>query len=204
MFDAAPSDRRAGTSVTRHDLKGVPRPLRHGESGQAMVEFALILFPLLILVVGVIQFGIGLNYWLDENRIANQGARFAVVNAWPGCERTDAADSCTNTPACGTAVTPAMNQSLVNYLRCQAITQGLRSSATVTVCYPDDGDPATQVGQVGTPVRVRVETPFTFVPILNIGTITLRGNATMRLEQDETNTFPLLAPRHLTGVGPCP
>ena len=38
---------------------------RHDESGQAMVEFALILFPLLILVAGIIQFGIGLNYWLD-------------------------------------------------------------------------------------------------------------------------------------------
>ena len=34
-----------------------------------MVEFALILFPLLILVVGIIQFGIGLNYWLDLNRL---------------------------------------------------------------------------------------------------------------------------------------
>ena len=47
-----------------------------------MVEFALILFPLLILVVGIIQFGIGLNYWLDMNRLANQGARWAVVNAY--------------------------------------------------------------------------------------------------------------------------
>ena len=50
------------------------------ESGQAMVEFALILFPLLLLVAGIIQFGIGLNYWLDMKRIANQGARWAAVN----------------------------------------------------------------------------------------------------------------------------
>ena len=50
---------------------------RNSESGQAMVEFALILVPLLILVVGIIQFGIGLNYWLDMNRVANQGARWA-------------------------------------------------------------------------------------------------------------------------------
>ena len=28
-----------------------------------MVEFALILIPLLVLVVGIIQFGIALNYW---------------------------------------------------------------------------------------------------------------------------------------------
>ena len=40
-----------------------------------MVEFALILFPLLLIVAGIIQFGIGLNYWLDMQRIANQGAR---------------------------------------------------------------------------------------------------------------------------------
>ena len=45
-------------------------PRRRNESGQAMVEFALILIPLLILVVGIIQFGIGLNYWLDMNRLA--------------------------------------------------------------------------------------------------------------------------------------
>ena len=53
------------------------------ESGQAMVEFALILVPLLIIVVGIIQFGIGLNYWLDMNRLANQGARWAVVELRP-------------------------------------------------------------------------------------------------------------------------
>ena len=64
------------------------------ESGQAMVEFALILFPLLLLVAGIIQFGIGLNYWLDMQRIANQGARWAAVNNWPpDCPRGSA--SCT-------------------------------------------------------------------------------------------------------------
>ena len=162
-----------------------------------MVEFALILFPLLILVAGIIQFGIGLNFWLDENRIANQGARWAVVNSWPGCSRTAPADSCNTTPACGTS---NANTSLANYLKCQAISQGLRSSVVVSVCYPDDGDASTVIGAVGTPVRVRLEAPFTFVPILNIGTITLRGTATMRLEQDQTNRFPAVAPRHLTGV----
>ena len=58
-----------------------------------MVEFALILFPLLMLVAGIIQFGIGLNYWLDMQRIANQGARWAAVNNWPGCSRTAAANT---------------------------------------------------------------------------------------------------------------
>jgi hypothetical protein len=95
------------------------------------------------------------------------------------------------------------NTSLANYLKCQAISRGLRDSVVVTICYPDDGDGSTPLGGVGTPVRVRVETPFTFVPILNVGTITLRASATMRLEQDQTNRFPAVAPRHLTGVGAC-
>ena len=165
-----------------------------------MVEFALILLPLLLLVAGIIQFGIGLNYWLDMNRIANQGARFAVVNAWPGCERTDTAGSCTTAPACGTAITPSTNQTLANYLKCQTVTQGLRGKAVVSVCYPNDGD-STNDGTVGSPVRVGLDAPFNFLPILNIGTITLSARATMRLEQ---NTTPSSLFGHLSGVGACP
>ena len=39
-----------------------------------MVEFALILFPLLLIVAGIIQFGIGLNYWLDMQRHREPGS----------------------------------------------------------------------------------------------------------------------------------
>ena len=147
-----------------------------------MVEFALILFPLLILVAGIIQFGIGLNFWLDQQRIANQGARWAVVNTWPGCPR--------NATACGTPNT------LQEYLHNQALSQGLSNSVTVNVCYPDDGDTQTPAEAVGTPVQVRLAAPFEFLPILGLGTITLRADATMRLEQD---------PTHITGeLSSCP
>jgi len=200
MYEPSSSDRGLEPAVQRHDHTGAWRRREDRERGQAMVEFALILFPLLLLVAGIIQFGIGLNFWLDSNRIANQGARWAVVNSWPGCTRTAPADSCTATPACTAAPT---NTTLANYLKCQAISQGLRNSVTVSVCYPDDLDPNTALGAVGTPVRVRLEAPFKFVPILNIGTITLRGSATMRLEQDQTNSNPTATPRHLTGVVAC-
>jgi len=172
----------------------VTTTLRHGkrEDGQAMVEFALILFPLLLLVVGIIQFGIGLNYWLDMNRVANTGARFAVVNAWPGCARTAGAGSCNQTPACGPSL--LANTTLANYLKCQTVSKGLRGTVAVSVCYPNDGD-NTNDGKVGSPVSVNLDAPFKFVPIMRIGTLNLRGRATMRLEQDAT---------HLTGVAACP
>ena len=60
---------------------------RDRESGQALVEFALILPLFILLVVGIIQFGVGLNYWLDMQRIANQGARWGVVEQAAGHDR---------------------------------------------------------------------------------------------------------------------
>ena len=150
---------------------------RNREGGQAMVEFALILFPLLILVAGIIQFGIALNYWLDMQRIANQGARWAAVNNWPpDCQRSAA--TCTTTPPCD-SLTRA-STTLQNTLGCQILTSGLQDATTVEICYPNAGDKDT-----GNPVKVRLEAPFTFVPIFGIGTITLGADATMRLEQSQ-------------------
>ena len=145
-----------------------------------MVEFALILFPLLLLVVGIIQFGIALNYWLDMQRIANQGARWAAVNNWPpDCPAGSAVGDCDGTP------NPTLQVSLVN----QALTQGLQDGVTVKICYPDE------VGSQGHPVRVRLEAPFDLLPILGVGSLNLRADATMRLEQQ---------PTHITPNGACP
>jgi hypothetical protein len=136
-----------------------------------MVEFALILFPLLLLVVGVIQFGIALNYWLDMQRIANQGARWAAVNNWPpACPAGSAVGDCDGVP------NPTLQDSLVD----AAVTSGLQRSVTVEICYPDG------VGSQGHPVRVRLEAPFTLLPILGWGSLELRADATMRLEQQPT------------------
>ena len=179
------SDRSLEGLVKARDLIGLRRR-QDPESGQATTEFALILLPLLLLVAGIIQFGIGLNFWLDEQRIANQGARWSIVNAWPNCPRTPA------TPACTGASVGAGN-SLPTYLKAQALAQGLRNSVVVSVCYPDDGDVTTALGAVGTPVRVRLQAPFKFVPIVGIGTLTLRGDATMRLEQSPTHLDPATA-----------
>jgi hypothetical protein len=153
--------------VRLSDLTAVRRLRKDPEKGQATTEFALILIPLLILVVGIIQFGIALNYWLDMQRIANQGARWAAVNNWPP-DCPFGSTSCTGT------------NTLQASLKRQVLTAGLSGKVVVEVCYPS----TTKI--VGDPVRVRLNSPFTFVPIMNIGTITLRANATMRLEQKPT------------------
>ena len=130
------------------------------ERGQAVVEFALIAPLFLLIVVGIIQFGIGLNYWLDLNRIANQGARWAVVNKYPGC-----------------AGTPPCSPTLKAHLESQPISGGL--NPTATICFESGA-------AVGQPVTVKLQSDFTFLPIMDLGTIQLRGNATMRIEQPPT------------------
>lgn len=58
--------------------------LRHDESGVALTELALVLPLLLVLLLGMIDFGKAINYWIDETHLANEGARMAIVNNNPG------------------------------------------------------------------------------------------------------------------------
>ena len=150
------------------------------ESGQAMVEFALILLPLLMLVGGIIYFGIGLNYWLNMNRVANQGARQAVVNNWPPqCPRDstpgyDCNSSTASTP-CATVLATDSRARLQDVLRCQT-----RNPVTVGFCYPGKAPSAATIGD---PVAVRLTAPYTFFFVDSFG-ITLKATATMRLEHN--------------------
>jgi Flp pilus assembly protein TadG len=79
-------------STNRHPRPSRPRErsdlraLAAGESGQALVEFALVLPILLLLVVGVAKFGLALNSANDETHLANEVARYASVNEDPSSE----------------------------------------------------------------------------------------------------------------------
>jgi len=167
MLEPHRSDRSLEGLVKTRDLISVPRR-QSSESGQATTEFALILLPLLLLVAGIIQFGIALNYWLDLHRIANQGARWAVVNNYPGCSRSDPP-----TLSCGFGTT------LGEHLACQPVPGALNPG--VTISFPSGGTPVS-----GDPVKVSLTTSFDLVPILGVGSLKLGGEATMRLEQVPT------------------
>src|SRR5207253_9556854 len=53
------------------------------ERGVALIEFALVLPLLLLILFGMIDFGKAFNYWNDETHLANEAARYAVVNKNP-------------------------------------------------------------------------------------------------------------------------
>jgi hypothetical protein len=161
------------TTKTTNHVASRPRAVQaraRSEDGQAVVEFALVLFPFLLLVAGLIQLGIGISFWQDQQRLAAAGARVAIVNC-----------------AAASWCTPTLEQ----YLEQQPLANGNRPDATV--CFTSkSGQGGTAV--VGDSVTVLLEAPFRLVPIIGVGTITLSARTTMRMEQNATNAGIALEP----------
>jgi hypothetical protein len=180
-FGSHPAD-KAGMGSSWNSRGAPGGATRSHERGQALVEFALILPLFLLIVVGVIQFGVGLNYWLDLNRIANQGARWAVVNKYPGCDGTAGAPGC---------VDP---NTLEQHMELQHTSKGNEND--VSICFEVPAPLPSATALVGQPVRVTATDEYGFQAIMDLASITLRGKATMRIEQPPTVLID-------QGVGPC-
>src|SRR4051812_21984513 len=54
---------------------------KSSESGQSVVEFALMLPLLCTLILLIVDFGKAMNYWIDLTHVSNQIARQAAVNS---------------------------------------------------------------------------------------------------------------------------
>ena len=140
----------------------------------------------LILVFGLIEFGKAINYWMDLTHLANEGARYASVNRWPGCGSSPTPETAPCTPA-----------TLPLYVAANANTGELRSGGTpyvdlplkVEICYPETAM------VTGKAVRVVVSTNYA-LPLVDgmLGAIGLGGLAkfnmavqsTQRLERTPT------------------
>jgi hypothetical protein len=154
----------------RADNRGMSssRPVRASgsrprESGQGAVEFALLLPVFIILVAGIIKFGIAINFWLDMQRIANQGARWAAVNGYPGCP----------------AGSSSCSQTLQQYLDAQKLANG--EVIVTCVSFPSG------TSNIGDPVKVSMSRRLGLgIPFVPLG-VTISGSATMRVEQAINN-----------------
>src|SRR5689334_10782768 len=89
------------------------------ERGQATVEFAFILPVMLLVIVGLIQFGKAFNYWLSLNHLANEGARWAMVDKIP-------AYSC-STYSAGSGNSAPAKLDIEKYLYCQISSSELQT-----------------------------------------------------------------------------
>lgn len=136
-----------------------------GESGQAAVEFALVVPLVCFLIWGLVQFAIGVNYWLDATHLANEGAR---LGATLGNQ------------------TPPGGSTLACYIKNGAETSQLANgggdvtqAAQVSIAFPNGA-------QVGQPIQVTVTAKYHWIPFVGGGTFDIKGTSTMRLEQVPT------------------
>jgi Flp pilus assembly pilin Flp len=139
------------------------------EDGASLVEFALVLPVLALILFAMLDFGKAFNYWIDETHLANEGARWAVVDRNPG------------------------GGSLQQYLVDQATTDELRNGGTASVADPAEVCISFPSGtsNVGDPVLVTVSATYNWLPIIGnrIGVVqtTITGSSHMRLEAVPTN-----------------
>jgi hypothetical protein len=124
------------------------------EDGVAITEFALVIPVFMIVVAGLLAFGRVFFYWIEANHLANETARWAAVDRRPDPVK-----------------------SLQQYARDSGGTVEF-GNAKVCIAVPGGGTPA-----LGGPIEVKISKPFSFVPILGIGNVTVRGTATMRIER---------------------
>ena len=174
---AGTADKGSMVSGLRASADHVVRK-REREAGQALVEFALVAPVFLLIVAGVIQFGVALNFWFDMNRIAHQGARWAAVNCGQSA----------TVPAANPCIAEDGTQNIEAALRDDVVSRG--NDTTVEVCWVETtGSPAGTVA-VGDPVRVQLVNTYEFVPLVGID-VELRATTTMRVEQKPSSPGPL-------------
>lgn len=132
------------------------------ERGAALVEFALTLPLLLLLLVGIMDFGLAFQRYNALNNATREGARMAVL---PG-------------------YTPGDVESRVNaYLAAAGVTGTATTTATLGLVTPASGPAFT-----AWTVTVSIDYPFSFLgPIGRLvgsefGTVTMRSTAVMRAE----------------------
>jgi Flp pilus assembly protein TadG len=100
--------------------------IKKNEEGQTMVEFAIVLPIFLVLLLGIIQFGIAFNNYLTLTDAARAGARKAVVS--------HSASACVSQVKATASSLDQTNNKLV--VDCSSASWQHGSDVTVTASYP--------------------------------------------------------------------
>ena len=128
----------------------------------------MVLPVLLLILLGIVDFGKALNYWNDSTHLSAEAARYAAVNRKPN---------------------PANALSLQQQILGQADTAELRTGGTdsvataaqVCITFPN-GTPV----KIGDPVRVSMSFTYAWIPFLadqgGLGSATVESSTVMRLE----------------------
>jgi len=143
---------------TLHNIRRKAR----AESGQAAIEYALVLPVVVIILLAIVDFGFMFNFWNNEQELASTTARFAAVGRNPGP---------------GASLQASMKSTIASNALKNGGTDSIPTAAQVCVSFPDGRG-------VGKRVLVTVSTSYhwiPFAPYLSDRTaVTISGRATMR------------------------
>jgi hypothetical protein len=125
------------------------------ENGQSLVEFAMVVPLLLLLVLGIIDFGIAYNYKNDETSLANQALRYAVVNQCQPC---------------------ALNQPIEDFIKKTADSSALQQGSpgafgikppgvTISICLPRNPDGSQSTGAEGQSIAAVATSDYRWLPL---------------------------------------
>jgi uncharacterized protein (UPF0333 family) len=92
------------------------------ESGQAAIEYALVLPVVLIFVLAIIDFGFVFNFWNNEQELASATARYAVVGRNPGP---------------GATLQASMRSTMASNAMKNGGTRSIPTAAQICVSFPD-------------------------------------------------------------------
>jgi hypothetical protein len=157
------------------------------ERAAALAELALVLPLLLVLLLGMLDFGKAFNEWIDQTHLANEGARLAAVNykpdaGYPACPNLDP----TGGLGCYIQRETSIGE-LVSGRKASAYAP-VQNGAKVCISFPNVGHPSPLVGD---PVQVVITVDYGWLNYLTswIGTVRtpITGKATMRLEALPSN-----------------
>lgn len=106
-------------SVTRMQPRGTC-----SESGQALVEFALVLPVVIVVLFGIVLFGVALNDSIDQTHLVSEAARFASVGQ--NCIVNGSPHACEG----------GAKEGLLQWTKEQADDKGVKEKSTATICSP--------------------------------------------------------------------
>ncbi|HLE59294.1 MAG TPA: TadE family protein [Candidatus Limnocylindria bacterium] len=125
-------------------------PVAPAERGQALVEFAAVLLPVLLLIVAIIQFGLLFGANVSLTNAAREGARAGTIyvydrshtRSWNDAARCGAiAEAATDAFGQLASDTPYFSVTLTSG-RCSSVTGETHANGDLTVSYCDHTDAA--------------------------------------------------------------
>ena len=102
------------------------------ERGQSMVELALVLPVFLVIVMGIVDFSLGLKEWISITNEAREGARYAAVSCALGADDSAGVESKVHDATADVVLKPG-NITAVDVTNCTAGAGG--ENVTVRVDY---------------------------------------------------------------------